>query len=163
VRFLSIDASRRLPLPDATFDVVISNDAMCHIPNRLDVLRDWHRLLRPGGRMLFTDAMVVTGLLTHEEIAIRSSIGFYVFLPPGANERLIGEAGFTLLTAEDLTAAAEAIAGRWHDARETHRAALSEREGVDNFSGLQRFLACVQRLSAERRLSRHCYLARKVD
>ena len=163
VRFLALDASRPLPLPDAAFDVVISNDAMCHIPNRLDVLREWRRLLRPGGRMLFTDAMIVTGLLTHEEIAARSSIGVYVFLPPGENERLIGEAGFRLLATEDLTAAAEAIASRWHEARERHREPLSEREGAANFSGLQRFLACVQRVSAERRLSRYCYQAEKID
>jgi SAM-dependent methyltransferase len=135
---------------------------MCHIPNRLDVLRDWHRVLRGGGRMLFTDAMVVTGLVSHEELATRSSIGRYVFLPPGENERLIGEAGFRLLAAEDLTDAAAAIAARWHDAREQHQSALLEREGAENFAGLQRFLACVQRLSEERRLSRYAYLAEKA-
>ena len=161
VTFQPIDASRPLPFDDRTFDAVVSNDAMCHIANRLHVLRDWHRVLRPGGRMLFTDAMIISGPVTDEELATRSSIGSYVFVPPGENERLIAAAGFTLLAADDVTAAAAAMAGRRHDARETWRAALIEREGSENFAGLQRFLACVRALSGERRLSRYAYLAEK--
>lgn len=161
VSFQRVDASQSLPFPAASFDAVVSNDAMCHIVNRVDVLKDWHRLLRPGGRMLFTDAMVVSGLVSHEELATRSSIGFYMFLPRGENERLIAEAGFELLEARDVTGEAEVIARRWHDARESHRAALIQREGIENFEGLQRFLSCVHRLSADRRLSRFCYLARR--
>jgi cyclopropane fatty-acyl-phospholipid synthase-like methyltransferase len=161
VTFGVADASKPLPFPPATFDAVLSNDAMCHLSNRLDVLTEWHRVLRPGGRMLFTDAMIVTGLVTQQELADRSSIGWYVFAPPGENERLIGRAGFTLLSSEDLTAAAEVIAQRWHEAREQHRDELVAREGEANFAGLQRFLSCVHRLSLDRRLSRYCYLAEK--
>jgi len=61
VTFTANDASRPLPFPNGSFDAVLSNDAMCHIAHRLDVLRDWRRVLRPGGRMLFTDALVITG------------------------------------------------------------------------------------------------------
>jgi hypothetical protein len=92
---------------------------------------------------------------------VRSSIGFYYFLPRGENERLIEEAGFRLLAADDLTAGAERIAERWHAARERRRAALIAREGEANFAGLQRFLACVHRVSRDRRLSRYGYLAEK--
>ena len=84
-----------------------------------------------------------------------------MFLPSGENERLIAKAGFELLEARDVTGEAEVIARRWHDARQKHRAALIQREGTGNFEGLQRFLSCVHRLSAERRLSRYCYLARR--
>jgi len=162
VKFRMVDASRPLPFPATTFDAVISNDAMCHIENRLEVLCDWHRVVRPLGRILFTDAMIVTGLVSHEELAIRSSIGFYLFVPPGENERLIAQSGFRLLGSEDVTEDEAAIAQRWHDARETHRAELVEREGDTNFAGLQRFLACVRRLSVDRRLSRYSYLAEKA-
>jgi hypothetical protein len=105
--------------------------------------------------------MVITGPVSHDELAVRSSIGFYLFLPPGENERLIGRAGFDLLETADVTESAAQIAQRWHGARERHRPALVEREGETNFAGLQRFLACVHRLTAERRLSRYCYLAAK--
>jgi SAM-dependent methyltransferase len=162
VSFQMADASKPLPFPPATFDAVLSNDSMCHISNRQEVLTEWHRVLKPRGRMLFTDAMIVTGLVSQEELAVRSSIGWYLFVPPGENERLIGRAGFTLLSREDVTEAAEAIAKRWHDARERYRDELIAREGETNFTGLQRFLACVHRLSAERRLSRYCYVAEKA-
>jgi cyclopropane fatty-acyl-phospholipid synthase-like methyltransferase len=162
VTFQAVDASKPLPFAAATFDAVLSNDAMCHISNRQDVLADWHRVLRPGGRILFTDAMVITGLVSQEELSVRSSIGSYFFLPPGENERLVALAGFTLLATEDVTSEAEVIAKQWHAARQRHRPELVTREGEANFEGLQRFLACTHRLSADRRLSRYCYLAEKA-
>jgi SAM-dependent methyltransferase len=161
VRFQTVDASRPLPFPDGGFDAVISNDAMCHIRDRSDVLRDWYRVLRPGGRAFFTDALVITGIVSHEEIATRSSIGFYLFVPPGENERLLADAGLTVLAVEDVTQNAADIARRRHDARARHERALVAREGQENFDGLQRFLMCVHTLSAERRLSRFAYLAEK--
>ena len=139
---------------------MISNDAMCHIRDRLAALRDWHRVLRPAAA-LFTDAMVITGAVSHEELATRSSIGFYLFVPPGENE------------ACSPPPASPARRGgrdgqrrrrrpRWREARERHREALVAREGQANFDGLQRFLQCVHTLSVERRLSRFAYLAEKA-
>ena len=114
-----------------------------------------------NGERLAKRRGVADRVRTHEEIALRSSVGFYLFVPPGENERLIEQAGFRLLGREDVTEGAAVIAERWHAARERHRAALVEREGAANFDGLQRFLACCQRVSAERRLSRYAYLAEK--
>jgi cyclopropane fatty-acyl-phospholipid synthase-like methyltransferase len=158
-RFEAVDAGRPLPFPADRFDAIVSNDAMCHIAGRPAVLRDWHRVLKPGGRVLFTDALVVTGPVTHEEIATRSSISYYLFVPPGVNEAMLREAGFEILAVKDVTANAAEVASRWHDARARHRTALVAREGETNFEGLQRFLHCVHTLSAERRLSRFAYLA----
>jgi cyclopropane fatty-acyl-phospholipid synthase-like methyltransferase len=161
VHFEAVDASQPLPFAGACFDVIVSNDAMCHIASRAAVLRDWYRLVRPGGRALFTDAMVLTGPVSHEEIATRSSIGFYVFVPPGANEAMLQQAGFAVRAVRDVTDCAAEVASRWHDARARHRGALVAREGEANFEGLQRFLRCVHVLSVERRLSRYAYLAEK--
>jgi cyclopropane fatty-acyl-phospholipid synthase-like methyltransferase len=161
VRFRAADANQPLPFAERSFDAVVSNDAVCHLSRRLEVLRDWYRVLRPGGKALFTDAMVVTGVVSHDELAIRSSIGFYLFVPPGENERLLGQAGFTVLDVEDVTGHAAEVSRRWHDARARHRDALVAREGQANYDGLQRFLSCVHTLSTERRLSRYAYLAAK--
>lgn len=160
-RFEVADATAPLPFPDGAFDAIVSNDAICHLANRAAVLRDWHRLLRPGGRALFTDAMVVTGIVSHAELATRSSIGLYLFVPPGANEAALTGAGFVVRAVRDVTDNAEAVAARWRDARARHRTALVAREGEANFDGLQRFLDCVHTLSVERRLSRFAYLAQR--
>jgi SAM-dependent methyltransferase len=161
VEFIEIDASKPLPFEDGTFDVVFSNDVMCHVPERQNVLREWHRVLKPGGQMLFTDALVITGIVSHEEIAKRSSIGLYFYLPPGENERMIKETGFKIVVVEDLTPAAAEISKRWHDAREKHREEMIKIEGEENFKGLQEFLNCTHALTAEKRLSRFMFHARK--
>ena len=93
-RFEQCDVSKGLSFDDKTFDAVFSNDVLCHLPGRPVVLGEMFRVLRPGGRMLFSDALVIGGMISKEEIATRSSIGFYVYSPPGENERLIERASF---------------------------------------------------------------------
>jgi SAM-dependent methyltransferase len=161
LRFEQCDASRSLPFDESTFDAVFSNDVFCHLAERLNVLCESFRVLKPGGRMLFSDALVVGGLLSHEEIAIRSSIGYYVYSPPGENERLMARAGFRPISVSDTTQSAAEIASRWRQARQKWKNELVALEGISNFEGLQRFLACVHSLTAERRLLRYVYLAEK--
>ena len=160
-RFEECDVSKKLPFDDRVFDAVFSNDVLCHIPGRAEVLREMYRVLKPGGRMLFSDALVVGGMLSHEEIATRSSIGYYVYSPPGENERLIERAGFRQIRVTDTTDSAARISQRWHDAREKTKQELVAAEGSANFAGLQRFLSCVHVLTREKRLLRYLYVAGK--
>jgi SAM-dependent methyltransferase len=160
VRFDVCDASRPLAFGTGEFDAVYSNDVLCHIPGRLALFRELHRVVRSGGTLLFSDALVVGGVVSHEEIATRSSIGYYLFSPPGENERLLREAGWTIEIARDTTRAACEISMRWHSARLQHETALIALEGEATFRGLQKFLACVHRLTDERRLLRQLYVAR---
>ena len=159
VEFRHVDASRRLPFDDASFDAVFCNDSINHIPGRADVLRDWNRVIRPGGRLLFTDPIVVTGQLTGDEMRVRSAIGFYLFTPAGDNERLLAAAGFQVLEVRDVTEATASISKKWHDARARRREALIRVEGQEYFDNTQRFLEVSHILSRERRLSRFMYLA----
>jgi ubiquinone/menaquinone biosynthesis C-methylase UbiE len=160
-RFELCDASKPLPFHNEHFDAVFSNDVLCHVPGRLNVLREMFRVLKPGARMLFSDALVIGGIISHEEVAIRSSIGYYLFSPPGENERLIAQAGFRELISTDTTENAASISKRRRDAREKWKKELVALEGQENYEGLQAFLACVHRLTAERRLRRYLYLAEK--
>ena len=161
VRFEICDASKPLAFTDSTFDSVFSNDVFCHIPGRQALLHELFRVLKPNGRILFSDALIIGGIVSHEEIATRSAIGYYLFSPPGENERLLETAGFRLLNVRDATANAQRIAGRWRQARCKRAAALIAIEGQENFEGLQRFLTTVETVNQERRLLRSIYLAQK--
>jgi SAM-dependent methyltransferase len=161
VRFQQCDVSQPLPFADGNFDAVFSNDVFCHIPGRLALLQELWRVLKPGGRIIFSDALVVGGTLSNEEIASRSLIGCYLFVPPGENEKLMEAAGFQRVDVTDTTEKAAEVARRWHDAREKRKPELTQLEGTINFDGLQKFLACVHTLTGERRLLRLVYLARK--
>lgn len=161
VRFRVADANAALPFEDGTFDALLCIDSMNHFPDRLGVLREWRRVLRAGRRALFTDPVVITGPVTNDELALRSSIGFFLFAPPGVNERLMEQAGLRLIRQEDVTGNAAEVSGRWHRAREAHRDDLLRIEGKDRFEGLQRFFEAVHRLTSERRLSRIAYLVEK--
>ena len=161
VKFENCDASQPLRFSDASFDAVFSNDVLCHIPGRDKLLRELHRVLKPAGRLLFSDALVIGGLISHQEIAARSSIGYFLFSPPGENERMLQEVGFVVVEARDATANASQISKRWHDARAKRAEALTRIEGQENFAGLQRFLSTVHRLTSERRLRRLLYCAER--
>ncbi len=161
VHFRRADVREPLPFPDGAFDAIVCMDAMCHLPQRGCRLGEWRRVLRPGGRLLYTDPVVVTGPVSNAELATRSSTGYFEFCPPGVNERLISQAGFELVRAEDVTPNEVEVSRRWHAARQQRAAELIRLEGEVTFAGLQRFLATVHRLTNERRLSRFVYLARK--
>ena len=47
-----------LPFAAATFDVVISQEAFCHIPDKASLIAQCARVLKPGGRIAFTDILV---------------------------------------------------------------------------------------------------------
>ena len=161
VTFRVADANARLPFDENTFDALLCIDSMNHFPDRGNVLKEWRRVLRPGARAVFTDPVVITGPVTNDELALRSLVGLFLFVPPGVNERLIAEAGLKLLQQEDVSENAALISGRWRDARERHREALIEVEGEERFEGLQKFFAAVHQLTSEKRLSRIVYLVEK--
>src|SRR5262249_36229938 len=115
----------------------------------------------PGKRGLFTDPVVITGPVTNNELALRSSVGFFLFVPPGQNEQLIEQAGFRLIQQEDVTSNAALVSRRWHSARSNHKTELLEIEGEERFESLQKFFDAVHKLTSEKRLSRIVYLVEK--
>ena len=159
--FLQADASETLAFEDSSFDAILCIDTINHLSDRPRVARDWARLLRPRGRLLFTDPVVITGILDSVEIALRTSIGYSLFVPGDENERLLADAGLTVVDVEDMTGDLAEIAGRRRDARAERANALRQLEGDAAFEGRQRFFEVVATLARERRLSGFAYTAEK--
>ncbi len=157
-----VDGDVRLPFADNSFDAIISIDAMNHFPQRDELLAEWHRILRPGGRFLFTDAVVITGTLTREEIFARSNaMGLFIFTPACDHDKNIQGAEFVDLDVDDVTENIAGVSARWHAARAKRRDQLLQKESEVEFETLQNMLAAAHTLSSERRLSRFAYFARK--
>jgi SAM-dependent methyltransferase len=160
--FRSVDANRPLPFSDASMDAITCIDAINHFSDRPRVIAEWARLLKLGGRLLFTDPITLTGPLTSEEIAVRSSAGFYLFVPHGYDEGVIAHCGLRLLACEDATANMTKVAEARHGARASRSAALREIEGDQAYEGQQEFLAIAARVAREGRLSRFVYVSQKA-
>ena len=155
------DLNVGLPYEASSFDAAISLDAVIHVSERAGLFAEVARLLRPGGRFLFTDGGVITGPLSNDEMRRRTPNGVALFVPPGWNDKLLEDAGLRLLEVEDRTASATRNAGGRLAATRAYRAEL-EREispqGVDTQIS---FLETVVGLSRRQALSRIMYLAEK--
>lgn len=160
-QFRSLDATQPLPLSDASFDAITCIDSINHFPDRLGAISDWKRLLKPGGQLLFTDPITVTGALTNAEIAVRGSAGFYLFAPRGWDEQILAQCGLQLRICEDVTANMAKVAEARQSARASRDAALRQIEGDLGYERQQQFLTIAGRVAAEGRLSRFVYVCRK--
>jgi 2-polyprenyl-3-methyl-5-hydroxy-6-metoxy-1,4-benzoquinol methylase len=159
--FRVTDAAARLPFPEANFDAITCIDAINHLPNRPAVIAEWTRLLKPGGRLLFTNPTTITGPLTGDELKVRSSIGFFLFVPAGYDETIISQSGLRLLLKEDVTGNMAEIAERRGKARAARSTALREIEGDVTYEAQQNFFTVASRIAKERRLSRYLYISEK--
>jgi SAM-dependent methyltransferase len=161
-RFLRGDARAPLPFPEASFDAVVCIDSINHVYAREQVFAEWHRVLRTGGRALFTDPLTITGRVSREELLARSgSLGDQVFTPLGEDERLLRAGGFADIRVEDVTSNTATVAAARRTARADHAAELDEIEGDAANASYQSYLRVVELLASERRLSRFVYLAHK--
>jgi 2-polyprenyl-3-methyl-5-hydroxy-6-metoxy-1,4-benzoquinol methylase len=160
-KFRVANAAQLLPFPDASFDAITCIDAINHLLDRLGIVKDWARLLKPGGRLLFTDPITVSGPLTNAEIAVRSSIGFFLFVPLGYDEHILAQCGLRLVVSENVTRNMAEIAERRKATRASKSSALREIEGDQVYEAQQEFLATAARIAKEDRLSRFMYVAEK--
>lgn len=89
---------------DSSFDIAWSQDAILHAPDRLAVLDEVARVLKPGGELIFTDPMQADGLEDREalqpiydriHLPDLASFGFY--------DEALGKRGFEKIEVEKLT------------------------------------------------------------
>ena len=73
VDFVQGDATA-MPLPAAGFDVVISQEAWLHVPDKAAVIGEAVRVAKPGGVIGFTDAVVCAALTPEQDARLAAEM-----------------------------------------------------------------------------------------
>jgi SAM-dependent methyltransferase len=159
VTLLVADLNQPIRFDNGSFDAVMALDVVLHLRDRAEVFREVARVLAPGGRFLFTDAGVITGPVSDDEIRRRAIHGYTQFAPPGFNEKALERAGFRLLDRIDRTASLLKNAAGRLAARVAHQSELEPLEGKARFERELEYLETVIGLSQRGALARMMYLA----
>ncbi|WP_314249804.1 SAM-dependent methyltransferase [Streptomyces sp. DSM 40907] len=115
LEFTRADAMN-LPHPAGTFDAAWAVEMLLHVPDRPTVLREFFRTLKPGGRLVLTDFVVLEPLTSPEWDLLTQGFAFSSLLHPSAYGDVIAEAGFETVRVHDVSAQTKQSL-RWFTAR----------------------------------------------
>jgi ubiquinone/menaquinone biosynthesis C-methylase UbiE len=93
-----------MPFADATFDVVIGQEAFAHVPDKPRLIAECVRVARPGGIVAFTDILRREGLSAVEFERLRRGMTFQSLETLDGYRRLLEARGCMMLAVEDLSA-----------------------------------------------------------
>jgi sarcosine/dimethylglycine N-methyltransferase len=93
-----------VPLPDSSVDVVVSQEAFLHVPDKERTLAEAFRILKPDGRIAFTDWVAHRPLSDTDKKLMWQGMAVAELHNPQTYADLVKKVGFTVKSVEDLTA-----------------------------------------------------------
>lgn len=91
------------PLADHSVDVVVSQEALCHVPDRRRALAEALRVLRPDGRLAMTDWIANTPLSSTDAKLMWDGMAIQPLETLSSYRDIARDAGFDVQSATDLT------------------------------------------------------------
>jgi SAM-dependent methyltransferase len=91
------------PLADGSMDVVVSQEAFLHVPDLPHALGEARRLLRPGGRIAFTNWVAPRPLSDADRELMWQGMAVRALYSLEGHGDLLRQAGFAVVSTEDLT------------------------------------------------------------
>jgi sarcosine/dimethylglycine N-methyltransferase len=92
-----------VPLPDASVDAVVSQEAFCHVPDVNRAVAEAFRILRPDGRLAFTDWIANQPLTSADAQLMWEGMAIQPLRSIPEYRSLVESVGFTAISTKDLT------------------------------------------------------------
>ncbi len=93
------------PLADASFDAVVSQESFCHIPDVKKAVAEAGRILKPGGRLAFTDWVANEPLAAADAQLMWDGMAIQPLRSIPDYQQLVEGVGLKVLSVTDLTEA----------------------------------------------------------
>ena len=90
-------------LADETFDVIVSQEAFCHIPNKKALITECARLLKPDGRIVYTDILARSSMTNEIRSRLETEMVFSELSTSEQYCHLLEEKGCEVIEVEDLS------------------------------------------------------------
>ena len=92
-----------MPFEAASFDVVIGQEAWCHVPDKPQLIAECARVVKPGGTIAFTDILRKPGLSDAELARLTRGMPFPTLESLEGYADLLSENGCEVLVRDDLS------------------------------------------------------------
>ena len=110
-RRVGLDATARIvegnvmdvPLPDASIDAVVSQEAFCHVPDVKRAVAEAFRILRTDGRLAFTDWIANQPLTAADAQLMWEGMAIQPLRSIPEYRRLVESVGLRVISTKDLT------------------------------------------------------------
>ena len=90
-------------LADETFDVIVSQEAFCHIPDKKTLIAECVRLLKPGGRIVYTDILARNSMTNEIRSRLENEMAFSELSTLEQYCHLLEEKSCPVVEVEDLS------------------------------------------------------------
>ena len=93
----------QMPFDDGSFDVVIGQEAWCHVPDKPRLIAECARVVKPGGAIAFTDILRREALQPAEMQRMQQGMPFPTLETLDGYRDLLIENGCTVIHRDDLS------------------------------------------------------------
>lgn len=151
-----------LPFEKETFDIVWGQEAWCYVTDKKKLLEEAYRVLKPGGKIGFTD-WIITGEITNEELdPLYDTMAFPYMECFNGYQNLLKEVGFKVLDAKDQTDEfAQCFDEYYVTVHEKLKPTIMENFGQELFDFASNLVTIWRKAAKEHKVGRGFFIAQK--
>jgi ubiquinone/menaquinone biosynthesis C-methylase UbiE len=150
-----------LPFHKETFCVVWGQEAWCYVTDKPRLIEEAYRVLRPGGKMGFTD-WVIAGKISEEELKpLYESMAFPYMETFQGWQDIMKQKGFKILDAKDQTEEYAKCFDDYANIVAGGKDTIVKNFGPDLFAFAENLVAIWRKAAHEHKVGRGFYIAQK--